>query len=76
MKVTWGDTGKLMNHGGTKWELPQLLYADDDAVLFTEAVEELYKMVDRFDDVSRKRLLKVNASTGKILNFERWDVTV
>lgn len=57
----WGDTSVLLNHGETKWQLPQLLYADE-AVLLAESDEALSKMVGYFNDVCRRGMLKVNLS--------------
>lgn len=59
MRMRLGDCGVIHNHGETAWKLLQLLYADD-AVLFANSEEELDGMVDQFDNVCRRIMLKVN----------------
>ena len=51
---------------GEKWRLPGLLYADD-LVLCGESEKDLREMVDFFDEMYRRRGLKVNAGKNKVI---------
>ena len=51
---------------GEKWRLPGLLYADD-LVLCGESEKDLREMVGRFDEMYRRRGLKVNAGKNKVI---------
>lgn len=52
VKVRWGDSVVLLNHGGTKWNLPQV-YADD-AVLVVKLEDEVDEMVGHFGDACNR----------------------
>ena len=51
---------------GREWRLLGLLSADD-LVLYGESEEDLRVIVGRFDEVCRRRGLKVNAGKSKVL---------
>ena len=51
---------------GREWRLPVLLYADN-MVLCAELEEDLRVMVGQFDEVCRRRGLKVNAGESKVV---------
>lgn len=51
MRMKWGGSGVMLNHGGREGKLPQLY--TDAAVLLTKLEEELYRMICS-DDIWRK----------------------
>ncbi len=59
-----------MNVRGVEQPLVVGLYADD-TVLLAESEGKLQRIVDEFDRVCRRRKLKVNADTSKVMVFER-----
>lgn len=59
-----GEDSVLLNYGETEWKLPHLLY--DDVDLFIKSEQEQDRLVAHFEDVCRRRILKV-----KILVIER-----
>ena len=52
-----------------KWLVNTILFADD-TVLIAKSENELQRLVNVFDNVCRRRKLKVNVSKGKLV-FER-----
>lgn len=50
MRVRWGDSSVILNHGVPEGKFPQLLYVDD-AVLFMESEVELDRMVGHFHNI-------------------------
>lgn len=67
--MRWDDYSVLLNHGETVWKLPPMHASD--IFLFAKSVEELQRMGGGFDDVFRRRMLKMNANKSKSHVFER-----
>lgn len=61
MRVRWDDCGVVLNNDGLKGKLPQSLYEGDN-VLLAEPKAELDRIVGYFENVHRRRILKVNLS--------------
>ena len=61
-----GKGAKMMSAGGREWELCQVLFADDTA-LVADSEEKLQKLVDEFGRVCERRKLKVNVNKSKVM---------
>lgn len=59
-----GNCGVILSNGETEWKLLHFLYADSP-VLLANLEEELDGTVGQFDDVRRRRLLKVISGIRK-----------
>ena len=70
MKAKVDGVGVEMCVNGDKWVLNTILFADD-SVLIAENEKDLQKLVNVFDRVCKRRKLKVNANTSKVIVFER-----
>ena len=70
MKAKIGDVGVSMSVDGGKWCVNTILFADD-TVLIAESEKDLQKLVSEFDNVCRRRKLKVNENKSKVMVFER-----
>ena len=60
----------LIGEDGRGYEVSQLLFADDTA-LVADSVEKLGRLVYEFDRVCKKRKLKVNAGKSKVMKSTR-----
>ena len=60
----------LIGEDGLRYEVSQLLFADDTA-LVADSVEELERLVHEFDRVCKKRKLKVNVGKSKVMKSTR-----
>ena len=58
--------GVTFLEGGREWRLLGLLYTDD-LILCSESEEDLRTMVEWFVEVCRRRGLKVNPGTNKVI---------
>jgi len=70
MKAKLGKVGAKLNVEGEDWWLITSLFADD-SVLMAESEKELQKIVDEFNNVCKRRKLKVNVGKSKVMVFER-----
>ena len=61
-----GEGAKLMNADGREWELWQILFADDTA-LVADSEEKLQKLVEEFGRVCVRRKLRVNVNKSKVM---------
>ena len=61
---------ELINERGWPWMLNQLLFADDTA-LVASSEEELQQLVKVFDEVCKRRKLKVNIGKSKVMRCTR-----
>ena len=66
VKMGMGKRKVRSQKEGREWRLTGPLYADD-LVLCGEPEEDLRAMVGRFDEVCRRRGLKVNAGKSKVI---------
>ena len=66
VKIRMGRRRVSFLEDGREWRLPGLLYADD-LFLCGELEEELRVMVERFAEVCRRIVLKVNAGKGMVM---------
>ena len=66
VKMGMGRRGVSFLEDGREWRLSGLLYADD-LVMCSESEMDLRVMVRRFDEVCRRRGLKVNAGKSKVM---------
>ena len=63
---TFGRGAQLVGSYEEKWEVSQLLFADD-TVLVADSKKKLERFVDEFDWVCRRRKLKVNVAESKAM---------
>ncbi len=70
MKVRVRDLGARLNVRDVEQPLVSGLYADD-TVLLAESEGMLQRTVDEFERVCKRRKLKMNSSTSKVMVFER-----
>ena len=70
MKARAGNVGVELCTNGDKWVVNTILFADD-TVLIAKSENELQKLVGVFDNVCKKRKLKVNVNKSKVMVFER-----
>ena len=68
VKIGMGRRGMRFQEKGREWRLPSFLYADD-LVFCSELEEDLRAMVGCFDEVCRRRCLKVNAGKSKLMEL-------
>ena len=57
---------ELVNENGVRWEICQLLFADDTA-LVADSEEKLQRLVTEFGRVCERRKLKVNVNKSKVM---------
>ncbi len=69
MREMKGKVGVRMYAEGRKWVLNSILFADD-TVLIAENESDLQKLVSVFDSVCKRRKLKVNDNTRKVMVCE------
>ncbi len=60
----------LVNADGREWNLSQLLFADDTA-LVADSEGRLRKLVEEFGRMCKRRKLKVNGSKSKVMRCMR-----
>ena len=65
-----GRGAQLVGDGEEKWEVSQLLFADD-TVLVAYSKRELGKLVEEFSRAYKKRILKVNVAKNKVMRSVR-----
>ena len=70
VKVKAKEVGVKMCANGEEWLLNAILFADDTA-LIAESESDLQKLVKIFDNVCKRRKLKVNVDKSKVMVFER-----
>ena len=63
---TLGRGLEMSERGGREWEVSQLLFADDTA-LVASTEERLQRLVDEFGVVCERRKLNVNVGKSKVL---------
>ena len=66
---------ELLSANGGRFEINQLLFADD-AALVADSVEKLYRLVSEFGRVCERRKLRVNVGKSKVIRCSRygnWD---
>ena len=61
-----GKELELLSANGGKFEINQLLFADDTA-LMADKEEKLCRLVSEFERVCKRRKLRVNAGKSKIM---------
>ena len=62
---------KLLSANGGRFEINQLLFADDTA-LVADSEEKLCRLVSDFGRVCERRKLKVNVGKSKVMRFSRY----
>ena len=62
---------ELLSANGGKFEINQLLFADDTA-LVADSEEKLCRLVSQFDKVCERRTLKVNVGKRKVTRCSRY----
>ena len=65
-----GQGAELVGEDGERWELSQLLFADD-TVLIADSEEKLCRLVSEFGKVCDRRKLRVNAGKSKVMRCSR-----
>ena len=66
---------ELVEEDGRRWELSQLLFADD-TVLMADAEEKLCQIVSEFGKVCERRKLRVNVDKSNVMRCNRNGVGV
>lgn len=61
---------ELVEEDGRRWELSQLLFADD-TVLMADSEEKLCRIVSEFGKVCERRKLRVNVDKSKVMRCNR-----
>ena len=61
---------ELLSKNGTRFEINQLLFADDTA-LVADSEDKLCRMVSEFGRVCERRKLRVNAGKSKVVRCSR-----
>ena len=67
---TLGSGAQLEGDGEEKWEVNQLLFADD-TVLVADSKKKLEILVDELGTIYRRRKLKVNVPKSKVMRSAR-----
>ena len=67
---TLGRGAQMVGDGEEKWEVSQLLFADD-TVLDPDSKKKLERLVEEFCRVCRRRKLKVNVAKSKVMRSAR-----
>ena len=67
-----GEGVKMVGADGRGWELCQILFADDTA-LVADSEEKLQKLVEEFGRVCERRKLRVNVNKSKVMRCTRGD---
>ena len=62
---------ELLSANGGRFEINQLLFADDTA-LVTDSEEKLCRLVSKFGRVCERRKLKVNVGRSKVMRCTRY----
>ena len=62
---------ELLSANGGRFEINQLLFADD-AALVADSEEKLCRLVSEFDRVCERRKLRVNARKSKVMRCSRY----
>ncbi len=70
MKGKVGEAGVRMCAEGRKWVLNSILFSDD-TVLIAENESDFQNLVSIFDNVCKRRKLKVNVNKSKVVICER-----
>ena len=65
-----GNGVNLVEDDGRHWELCQVLFADDTA-LVADSEDKLQKIVEEFDRVCVRRKLKINVNKSKVMRCSR-----
>ena len=67
---TLGRGAQLVGTEEDKWEVSQLLFADD-TVLVSESMKKLERLVEEFGRVCRRRKLNINLAKSKVMRSAR-----
>ena len=67
----FAKTLELLNANGGRFEINQLLFSDDTALL-ADSEEKLCRMVSEFGRVCERRKLRVNVGKSKIMRCSRY----
>mgnify|MGYP001954116127 CR=1 FL=1 len=70
---TLGREAQFMSDNKEKWEVSQLLFADN-TVLVEDSKENLERLVNELGRVCNRKKQKVNAAKNKAMQYQRWDV--
>ena len=62
---------QLLSANGARFEINQLLFADDTA-LVADSAEKLCRLVNEFGRVSDRRKLRVNVGKSKVMRRSRF----
>ena len=62
---------ELLSANGGRFEINQLLFADDTA-LVAGSEEKLFRLVSEFGRVCERRKLRVNVGKNKVMRFSRY----
>ena len=65
---TLGKEAQLVGDSDEKWEVSQLLFADN-IVLVVDSKMKLNRLMEEFGRVCRRRKLKVNVTKSKVMQF-------
>ena len=66
-----GKGFELLSANGGRFEINQLLFADD-AALVADSEEKLYRLVSEFGRVRGRRKLRVNVGKSKVMRCSRY----
>ena len=66
-----GNGLKLLSVNGLRFEINQLLFADDTA-LVADSEEKLCTLVSEYGRVCERRMLRVNVGKSKVMRFSRY----
>ena len=66
-----GKEQELLSANGGRFEINQLLFADDKA-LVADSEEKLCRLVSEFGRVCERRKLRVNEGKSKVMRFSRY----
>ena len=62
---------ELLSANGGRFEIKQLLFADDTALL-ADSEEKLCRLVSEFGRICERRKLRVNAGKSKVMRCSRY----
>ena len=62
---------ELLNANGSRFEINQLLFADDTA-LVADSEEKFCGLVSEFGRICERRKLRVNVGEGKVIRCSRY----
>ena len=68
LKVKTKLSGVVLGEGGERWRINHIMFADD-VVLMGDSDKELQEMVSKFEEMCRRRKLRVNVNKSKVMRM-------